>query len=285
MDWIKKVFHFLSTILFYSIILILGITFFMVIVTFVDKKFSTKNGKVGSPLFGAYVIISESMVPHINVYDAVVTIRAKEKQIQIDDIITFLSKEIETAGTPITHRVIGIVHDPNDQNKIIGYRTKGDHNNTADFALIAPNEVIGKVFLRIPMIGYLQLIMTKPIGWLFIIVIPCLLIIASDIFKLFKNSKLKEREENVISEKSNMIVSSDSDKDIKEFNYDLYHRLEPNSDLVPNQINNASTQQNAVFSVGSENVYLSNQVVQQNNINQSVSSLAIDSKSDDDNII
>lgn len=184
----------------------------MFLFTFVDKKIALKNGISRSPLFGAYVIISNSMVPHINVYDAVVTVRVDENKIHVDDIITFISKEIKTAGTPITHRVIGIVYEDDKKEKIIGYRTKGDHNNTADFALIAPDEVIGKVFLRIPMLGYLQTIMTKPIGWLFIIVIPCILIIASDILKLLKSSNQKEEEPN-ISILNSAITSDDKDSD------------------------------------------------------------------------
>ena len=206
MDLAKKIFRFLSSILFYSILLVLGIALLMFIATFVDKKNSMKNGQNRSPLFGAYVIISESMIPHINVYDAVVTMRVDANDIQVDDIITFLSKEIETAGTPITHRVIGIVYEDETKQKIVGFRTKGDHNNTPDFALIAPDEVIGKVFLRIPMIGYLQTIMTKPIGWLLIVVIPCLLIIGSDVLKLIKTAKQKEENKN---DESQQLISSD----------------------------------------------------------------------------
>lgn len=185
----------------------------MFLASFIDKKISAKNGEFKSPLFGAYIIISESMVPQINVYDAVVTMRTDANNIKVDDIITFVSKEIETAGTPITHRVIGIVYEDESKEKIIGFRTKGDHNNTADFALIAPNEVIGKVFLRIPMIGYVQTIMTKPIGWLFIVVIPCLLIIGSDIFKLVKNSGKKHEDnvtkDNIVDNRLEKLMSSD----------------------------------------------------------------------------
>ena len=81
----------------------------MFIAYFVDQKIGAKKGESRSPLFGAYVIISTSMVPNINVYDAVVTARVDQKHIAVNDIITFISKEIETRGTPITHRVVGIV--------------------------------------------------------------------------------------------------------------------------------------------------------------------------------
>lgn len=190
MSTFKKIFHFLSSVLFYSILVILVVVAFMFLSYFIDQKIGQRKGENRNPLFGAYIIISESMIPSINVYDAVVTIRVSEKNIKINDIITFISKEIETAGTPITHRVIGIV----DTETGIKYRTKGDHNNTADFALIDPNEVIGKVYLRIPMIGYIQTFMTKPIGWLLIVVIPCLFIIGNDVLKLIRSSSTKDVE-------------------------------------------------------------------------------------------
>lgn len=212
MDKIKKLLHFLSSVLFYSVILILVVIVLMFIAYYVDRQIGLKKGEVRSPLFGAYIIISESMIPSINVYDAVLTVRVDETKIEKYDIITFISKEIQTAGTPITHRVVDIVHDPNDDTKILGYRTKGDHNNTADFALIAPNEVIGKVYLRIPLIGYLQVFMTKPIGWLLVIVIPCLLIIGNDVLSLIKNSINK----NTKKEELEVIDSNDNEHNKKD---------------------------------------------------------------------
>lgn len=200
----KKIFRFLSSLLFYVVMLLILVIFIMFIAYYIDKQAGLKKGEVRSPLFGAYVIISESMIPSINVYDAVVTVRVDEDKIKMNDIITFISKDIETAGTPITHRVIGIV----DTESGIKYRTKGDANNTADFALIAPDEVIGKVYLKIPMIGYLQTFMTKPIGWLLIIVIPCLLIIGSDVLKLMKNGG-KESKKNKGVQKNNNSSQND----------------------------------------------------------------------------
>lgn len=168
----------------------------MFIAYFIDQRIGMKKGENRPPLFGAYVIISESMIPTINVQDAVITMRASEKNIKMNDIITFVSKDIETRGTPITHRVVGIVYEnPETKDKIIGYRTKGDHNNTQDFAIIKPDEVLGKVYLRIPMIGYVQMFLTKPIGWLVAIVIPCLLIIGNDIIKIGKSINKKYEKE------------------------------------------------------------------------------------------
>lgn len=184
---VKKVIHIISSIFLYSILTIIGIIAIMFIAYFIDQRIGMKKGENRAPLFGAYVIISESMVPKINVQDAVITMRVSEKQIKKNDIITFVSKDIETRGTPITHRVVGIVYEDDNKTKVLGYRTKGDHNNTQDFAIIKPDEVLGKVYLRIPKIGYVQAFLTKPIGWILIVVIPCLLVIGNDIFKIGKN--------------------------------------------------------------------------------------------------
>ena len=189
----KKILHAITSVFLYSIMTILGIIFLMFMAYLIDQKIGASKGESRAPLFGAYVIISESMVPKINVNDAVITMRVSEKHIHKDDIITFLSKDIETMGTPITHRVVGIVYEDKDNKKVLGYRTKGDHNNTQDFALIKPDEVLGKVYLRIPKIGYLQSFLTKPIGWIIVIVIPCLVIIGSDIYKISKKVNEKDK--------------------------------------------------------------------------------------------
>jgi len=211
---IKKFFRLLSSILFYVVMFLIVVIVIMFLAYYVDRQIGLRKGENRSPLFGAYVIISESMIPNINVYDAVVTVRVGEDKIKMNDIITFISKEIETAGTPITHRVVGIDHDPADETKILGYRTKGDNNNTPDFALIAPNEVIGEVIIRIPMIGYLQTFMTKPIGWVLVVVIPCLLIIGSDVTKLIRNSSHNNNQKIVVEEKqSTSPKKKNKDKD------------------------------------------------------------------------
>lgn len=227
MSTFRKIIHFLSSVLFYSIMAILVAVVCMFLAYFIDQKIGLKNGEKRHPLFGAYIIISNSMVPSINVQDAVVTVRVDKNKIKVNDIITFISKEIETKGTPITHRVIGIVNTDNG----IKYRTKGDHNNTADFALIAPDEVIGKVYLRIPMIGYVQTFMTKPIGWVLIIVIPCLLIIGNDIIKLFKVTKQNDEQNTSLNDNNHTPSQEDASVNLI-VEHDDENKNETNDDIL-----------------------------------------------------
>ncbi len=204
MDTVRKVLHFLSTVLLYSLLIIVLIIAVFFGAYVIDQMIGMKNHEDRSPLFGVYVIISPSMVPNINVYDAVVTMRVPTEKIEMYDVITFLSKDIDTHGTPITHRVVGIVETEDGK---IGYRTKGDNNNAEDNALIMEDEVIGKVLFRIPMIGYVRTFITSRIGWLLIVVLPCVGIIIYDIGKLIglvKNSKaIPDDSNNKNKEKKN----------------------------------------------------------------------------------
>ena len=150
---------------------------------FVDQYMSVKSGEPRAPLFGAYVIISPSMVPNINVLDAVVTMRVDAEKLEKEDVITFISQDPAHRGITITHRIIGVMETSNGE---YAYRTKGDNNNVEDKTLVSHDDVIGKVVFRIPYIGYLQQFLTSSFGWIAVIVIPSLFIIISDIVKVFK---------------------------------------------------------------------------------------------------
>lgn len=192
MKKLKKIFHVLSSIFLYSLLVLLIIVAVLFAAYGIDQYVGSKKGEHRAPLFGAYVIISPSMVPTINVYDAVVTMRVSPDRIKLYDIITFISSDINTNGTPITHRVVGIV-DTEDGEKV--FRTKGDNNASEDRALIKKNEILGKVILRIPMIGYVKTFLSSKLGWLVAIIIPCVLIIGHDILKLMGLLKEKDDEE------------------------------------------------------------------------------------------
>ena len=75
----------------------------MFIAYFIDQRIGMKKGENRSPLFGAYVIISNSMVPTINVQDAVVTMRVSEKNIKMSLTVrhTKVAIPAEIAKIPI----------------------------------------------------------------------------------------------------------------------------------------------------------------------------------------
>lgn len=189
---IYKVYHFIAKIFLYSILMILILVAIMFALYFIDLQNNIKKGITKQPLFGAYIIISPSMVPTINVEDAVVVQRKEKEGLKVGDIITFTSSDPRYSGLTITHRIVGI---EKSKNQKVYYRTKGDNNNTEDSALVSYDNIYGKVILRIPKIGYIQYALTSSYGIVFLVVIPCLGIVIYDFIKLFK-SIIKNTKEN-----------------------------------------------------------------------------------------
>ena len=99
--------------------------------------------------FGVLTIGSESMTGTINKGDIVLYERYDENQtINTGDIIVFIDKDIQIIHRVIEQRNLG------DETR---YYTKGDANAQEDDGYRLKKDVVGKVKIRIPYIGYLTL--------------------------------------------------------------------------------------------------------------------------------
>lgn len=179
----KKILHTITSVIMYSIFLVLIFVGLILVMYIIDVKKNASSGVYKPPLFSAYVIVSPSMVPTINVQDAIIIKRVEAEDIKKGDIITFTSTDSRYSGVTITHRVVGI--EKTSSGKYM-FRTKGDNNNTEDATLVGEEHLNGKVILKIPMIGYIQYFLSQAYGWIIAIVIPCLGIIIYDIIKVVK---------------------------------------------------------------------------------------------------
>ena len=188
---IRKVLHFIATVLMYSICLIMIIVFLVFVVNFIDKQYNLRSGNNKKDLFSAYTIVSPSMVPTINVEDGIIIQRIEPEHIKQGDIISFLATESYYRGKVITHRVIGI--EKSSDGKLL-FRTKGDHNNVADSFLVNEENVYGKVIFRIPMLGYIRQFLSTYFGWILCIVIPFLYLILSEVVRVRRMISSKEKQ-------------------------------------------------------------------------------------------
>lgn len=211
-EWLIKLrnaLHFIATVLMYSICLIMIIVFLVFVINFIDKQYNLKSGKNAKDLFSAYTIVSPSMVPSINVLDVVVTMRVNNPEdLKKDDIITFNSTDYRYSGVLVTHRIIDIEKTTNGEYL---YTTKGDNNNTQDSSRISFDEIYGRVLFRIPKIGYIQYYLSSILGWVAIIIVPAIMIIGYDIYKLVKTLR-----SNNDKDKKEVIKKDDNKKKKKE---------------------------------------------------------------------
>lgn len=179
---VKWLFNYMLNIIMYAIIVMLIGVGILLAAFYIDFKFKTK--KLETPLYGAYVIVSGSMEPLIKIKDAVLIKRVdSDNELKQGDVVTYRATDPTYYGILITHRIVDIKEE--NGKKI--YVTKGDHNETVDRSPIDFNQITGKVVMRIPKIGYIKYFLVSSYGWIIAIVIPSLLVIIMDIYKLVKN--------------------------------------------------------------------------------------------------
>lgn len=94
-------------------------------------------------------VLTGSMEPAIPVGSIVIT--KEQSSYEMEDIISF-----QEEGAIITHRIISIDREQ--------YITKGDANNVADTEEVQQKQILGKVILTIPLLGYLVMWLMSPFG-------------------------------------------------------------------------------------------------------------------------
>jgi signal peptidase len=152
--------------------------------------------------YSTYVVISGSMQPKIKI-GSIVAVKP-EQNYDVGDVVTF--GESSRTKTPTTHRIYEI----KEVNGAKQFITKGDANNAPDQGLKTQSEISGKVLFSVPYLGYAVTMIKKPIGFMFIIIVPAVIIIYDEINKIIREikriKKKKKTEEKV--EESNIDENS-----------------------------------------------------------------------------
>ncbi len=188
---VKWLFNYMASILLYTILILLLVVGIIFIAYIFDAKKNAESGDWKPPLYNAYIIVSQSMTPVIKVNDAIITKRVAAKEIEVGDVVTYYSENPQYPGIMITHRVI-------EKNQVDGeyyFVTKGDYNQIADPLTVKESQVYGKVVMRIPKIGFIQVILSNYMGWVLMIGVPALAVVSYDIVKLFEKLKNHKRSE------------------------------------------------------------------------------------------
>ena len=139
------------------------------------------------PIPGNYkllIVQSGSMEPAIKT-GSVVIVKPVENY-SINDVITFVDGGRDKTTT---HRIV-------DMEVISGqtqYITKGDANNAEDSNKVSEDKIVGKVLTSIPYAGYILAMAKKPIGFVLLVVVPCVMIIFEEVGKIWKEIKKKEK--------------------------------------------------------------------------------------------
>lgn len=197
-ETLNKLLKVLSSIVFAFLVLII-----LLIIFYIARiNYLAKNDRLGDIHINFYTILTQSMHPTIKAGDVVITYKHDDNKYNKGDIITFVSNA--NGGINITHRIDKVY----DKNTVPRYKTKGDNNNAPDNEIVEGKYVLGKVFLTLPKVGYIQQFLVSKTGWIIAIVLPAMGIIIYDILKLFKTAfkkdKKLEQTEAVVAAKQNL---------------------------------------------------------------------------------
>lgn len=101
------------------------------------------------------------------------------QDIRVGDVVTYRSGT--EPNMPTTHRVIEVMH--NDESLMFG--TKGDANEDPDVNAVPAEDVLGRVWLSVPYVGYAMDFIKKPLGLGLLIGIPTALIVGIELKNIF----------------------------------------------------------------------------------------------------
>lgn len=153
----------------------------------------TPAGEV--PTIGGYGFmrtLTGSMEPAIPVHSLVVVQEVDPESLQEGDIITFRATEGSLEGALNTHRITSVY----EQDGQLMFRTKGDANAVEDVEPVASVNVVGRVVFVSAALGTVVSLLSNPLVFFPLIVVPLIVLCALEVVKLVKTTKEVARAED-----------------------------------------------------------------------------------------
>lgn len=188
---LKTMWNILYTVMFLIVVLILIIV--------VAQRVTNNNITIGG--IRIFSVATGSMVPVYNVGDVLVSKEIEPEKIKVGDDIVYEGEKSSYKGKVITHRVISIEKQEDENYKII---TQGVANNQED-PEISQTQVYGKIIYKIHILSYLSKL-TKNVYGIYIIIF---ILVGTLTYKNIKNIINRENEE----EENNGEDSKNTEKD------------------------------------------------------------------------
>lgn len=135
------------------------------------------------------VVLSGSMEPALPVGSVTFVESTAPDQVEVGDMLAY--RLPGDPGRQITHRVVEVAREGSS----LSFRTKGDANDKSDNYIVPADNVVGTVRWDVPYLGYLVERLRTPQGFLVLVGMPGLLIIAGEVWniiRVLKGDKPKE---------------------------------------------------------------------------------------------
>ena len=194
--------------------------------------------------YSFYIVRSDSMSPsennadmkvHFSAGDIVISKNLKEEDkytLQPGQIVTFISMNKSNYGDNVTHVIRSVEKDENGRTK--WYVTYGSNTGDDDETPVSPSHVVGVYAGQLPKFGDFFAFVKSTRGYVFCILIPCLLLCIYNgvrVFVLLKRYR-KEQAEVLEAEKAEIARQ-------KKQNEDMFRELQALKDELLKQSGSA----------------------------------------------
>jgi signal peptidase len=125
-------------------------------------------------------VMSGSMEPTIGTGDVIVARQTSPMDVRVGDIVTF--RDPLNHERLITHRV----REMHVQGDDVVFVTRGDANTGEEHWALPKEGTIGRVAFHVPKLGYFMVWFHSTFGLLLLIVLPTLLLGASELWRLWR---------------------------------------------------------------------------------------------------
>lgn len=138
-----------------------------------------------------YIVLSGSMKPAFDTGSLVFVKPISAEMIKEGDIITY--RGLGVGKQLISHRAVAIDNTDGD----IQITTKGDANNAIDPNPVTTENLVGKVVLAIPYLGYFIHFTQTKLGLIILILIPAAILLIFEVINLYNNVGAMKKEKAV----------------------------------------------------------------------------------------
>lgn len=154
--------------------------FFLIMLIFVSLPIICTMIPTGPVKF--MTVTGNSMEPTITESNIIV-VNTLETQPNVGDIVSYYHIFGKNQRYIVTHRIVKVVDE--------GYITQGDAYTKPDGYTVAPEDLVGTLFFKIPYIGLLVHIASTKKGFLALVIFPAVILIMQEVSNIIEQIKEK----------------------------------------------------------------------------------------------
>ena len=186
-----------------GILVVIAVLMVIFTVVSIHTKDAGQRGLFG---FKAFVVLTDSMsATDFDAGDLIICKEVKDPStLQEGDIITFQSLNSSSYGEVLTHKIRRAAVDE-DGNP--GYITYGTTTDADDETVAVYSMILGKYLFNIPKLGNFLAFLKTPVGYLFCIFIPFMLLIAYEGWNCMKAyTKYKKAQKRAMAKERKRLI-------------------------------------------------------------------------------